>query len=676
MSDEVNPETFATPGGGAGNIPPPPPPGTQGVYHRGRVSNDPEGMLEQTLRRSYDNEDDEGEYEQYDAAARWAGDVEGRGGRNEGRRASSMDGRAGIFGGGRFSTSSRLSNILDGAGIHITTARGDLDDTPTPTSRPTGQRDKFVRLSDVPDADMLDVDVVLRKEDYGAPGSSDYRKNMAVATAALGEKFGVARHKVTHRTGEAESGDAKGNQHVQHAIVGILHRIKEGHQRAVGMDWMDICHIPKLDGTLSSDDCRDWWDESETNLWLDWDQCSSEQVTAWQYSVNKRFSAEDRIASRWLKEFVYNSSTDSLRSAVGKKYDKLSPVYKGGVMYLFLTLCEMFHMSREVKAAIFSFIALFKKKGVARYTGENVVTIYDELIGCCKRLAVDDSLTDEHVFDILEGLSICTVQRFRDMFALMKQNADIGNQILPSIPDDATPMEKIEAILEKAVDQYDKLCTAQKWNVVKGKPYAGLAAGGGETICWNCEQPGCTVGKCPKPRDQARINKNKQAFEERKRNGGQSGESNGGSNGGNRNGNRRPKKDSSSEYQRKKWASMGMHMVNGTLMVSCKVCGLNTTHSSKHHAAYSANPGSFKLPASHAYCIEVAKLAANKSVPPDSVAPGSASTGQSSLTPPSNGALTFNRSDIETKLANIERQSTNPNAAEVCSVIRDLFQIN
>jgi hypothetical protein len=40
----------------------------------------------------------------------------------------------------------------------------------------TKQLRKFVRNVAVDDADMLSIDVTLRKEDYGAPGSSDYPK--------------------------------------------------------------------------------------------------------------------------------------------------------------------------------------------------------------------------------------------------------------------------------------------------------------------------------------------------------------------------------------------------------------------------------------------------------------------------------------------------------------------
>ena len=73
------------------------------------------------------------------------------------------------------------------------------------------QSSKFVRTMDVPDADMLDVDVALRKEDYGVPGSSDYRKNMASATEGLRDKFCVPKHKVTTA---GKEGDQTKHQYV------------------------------------------------------------------------------------------------------------------------------------------------------------------------------------------------------------------------------------------------------------------------------------------------------------------------------------------------------------------------------------------------------------------------------------------------------------------------------
>ena len=140
--------------------------------------------------------------------------------------------------------------------------------------------------------------------------------------------------------------------HVQNVIVGILHCVKDGYQRSRKMDWMDICLVADYSGDIDNADCTQWWGELEIYIWTDWELLSKAQVRAWQFSVNKRFCDQDRIASTWLKDFVYGSSTDSLRTAVEKKYDRLPDNQRGGVMYLYLTLCEMFQMSREIKEKV------------------------------------------------------------------------------------------------------------------------------------------------------------------------------------------------------------------------------------------------------------------------------------------------------------------------------------
>jgi hypothetical protein len=83
---------------------------------------------------------------------------------------------------------------------------------------------KFVCAKPVQDGNMLLINFTLKKEDYGAPGSLDYRKNMAMATVGLTEKFG--RHKIV--TGREEGNKSK-IAHVQQVIVNIIHCVKEGH---------------------------------------------------------------------------------------------------------------------------------------------------------------------------------------------------------------------------------------------------------------------------------------------------------------------------------------------------------------------------------------------------------------------------------------------------------------
>lgn len=582
-------------------------------------------------------------------------------------------------GGRRFSDVMELHGLTSG----VTNDRGRRESSAADIQA-HGRSSLFTRDFDVDDDDLLDVDVILLKADYGVPGSSDYRKNMALATVALAEKFGVARHKVVSATGEADSGDQAKSQHVQQVLVGILHRVNEGQERASAMDWIDISLVAALSSSpddLEDEDSRKWWNFSapRKNIWTDWDSLTLDWVLAWQYTINKRSSAGDRIASHWLRIFVYNSSSDSLRDAVKKKYDRIERNCRGGILYLFLTLEEMFTMSREVREAMLLFLDLFRRKGIARYSGENVMIVRNELVGICKRLHVAKALTEEHVFDILTGLAIVTNTRFRKMFEHLKESADLGNVvILPTIKEDFDPMERIEAILDKAVDTYDKLSTAQLWNkTTKGGPHAGAAAGGLPT-CWNCGKPGCSVRNCPQPLDQAKIAKAKKEWWER-RNSRQSGGGGGGTNGG------RPAKPSGSgpDYQRKVWEASGIHLVDNVLMIKCKKCGLNCTHGTKHHSSYMANKASFKLPDDHPYVRECAKR--NQGKTPSGGVPGTVGTGGSSQGSGSSGfrltdstgsggdMIQISRSALERKVDTFERESTDPNAASMAAAFRNIW---
>ena len=88
-----------------------------------------------------------------------------------------------------------------------------------------------------------------------------------------------------------------------------------------------------------------WWDDSDICIWMDPELLSVEEVHTWQYCIDKQISDGDCIASNWLKDFVYGSSTDTVKTAVAKKYDKILANQCGEAIYLYLTLMEMFQMS-------------------------------------------------------------------------------------------------------------------------------------------------------------------------------------------------------------------------------------------------------------------------------------------------------------------------------------------
>jgi hypothetical protein len=111
-------------------------------------------------------------------------------------------------------------------------------------------------------------------------------------------------------------------------------------------------------------------------------------------------------------------------------------------------------------------------------------------------------------------------------------------------------------------------------------------------------------------------------------------------------------------------------MVNGTLMLSCKTCGYNTTHSTKFHGAWAENPASFKLSANHMYEREKKRIGQGGppvNPPPSAPAPPSTSAGGTA------GVISFTRAELEAKLAAVERTSTNPNASEMSEYFRSVF---
>ncbi len=104
--------------------------------------------------------------------------------------------------------------------------------------------------------------------------------------------------------------------------------------------------------------------------------------------MNKRFLDGDRIASNWLYTFVADSSMDSLCTVVHKRYDKLDVSQKGSVVYLYLTLCEMFQMLWEVEEAMHKVIEIFKRTGVSKYTGENLLVVQEQIAGIANGLTL------------------------------------------------------------------------------------------------------------------------------------------------------------------------------------------------------------------------------------------------------------------------------------------------
>ena len=122
--------------------------------------------------------------------------------------------------------SRRYSGITDVLDLEFT---DDDSISPPPTSTRKTQASKFVE--DIADSDIEDVDVILRKEDYGVMGTQEYQKNMALATESLETSFGVTGEGMVERIGGEQDGDQKGFWHIQRIISDMNHRVKEAEKR-------------------------------------------------------------------------------------------------------------------------------------------------------------------------------------------------------------------------------------------------------------------------------------------------------------------------------------------------------------------------------------------------------------------------------------------------------------
>ena len=132
---------------------------------------------------------------------------------------------------------------------------------------------------------------------------------------------------------------------------------------------------------------------------------------------------------------------------------------------------------------------------------------------------------------------------------------------------------------------FNALNVSNSWNIPQGHM---------TEACFNCGDPDHGVPKCPKPLDQARIDKNKAEFS---RTSGGRGDR-GGRNTGGRGGQGRSRGNGKT-YNRGKWkgdekatsallstkggVENGVGKFKGQWRLTCKVCGWNKTHTSGYH---------------------------------------------------------------------------------------------
>ena len=448
--------------------------------------------------------------------------------------------------------------------------------------------------------------VICPKNARGVIGSRDYTRHQEAATKALPHIFASAKH-FHAKNAEGESSNKYAN--LQSEYAGNLAKIKNFKRHMDAWDMSDPFVIPKLtDPTALSVEDR-WAERKLTGVHLlkNWGKLTLQQCRAWQRDSYDYASLEDLTSMEWAKSLMMNSCDALLVERIDEKFEDLSLYEQGGVTYIKLALDEMFTISNTVVATLQGFFENFAKDGIAKVPNEDVRVATEQIVAVAERLAEVSALPSECTVQLLEGLTKCSVTVFRQTFSHLLVGERLRQLRTLTTLHDSTRLGGIKKLCKEANDMFNSLNVSKEWNIPQKHRF---------DACFNCGDPNHGVPKCPKPIDQARIDRAKSEFS--KSGGGRGGRIVGRDGRGRGRGYGRGRGDSDKAVSRGKWKSdaksvktlytpTGVEKRNGRWSMMCKTCGWNTTHTTGFHSSYKDDPASFSLPSTHVYWTKSGK---------------------------------------------------------------------
>ena len=134
----------------------------------------------------------------------------------------------------------------------------------------------------------------------------------------------------------------------------------------------------------------------------------------WAKPENCIFECQDQD---WLLTLTRNSITSDLDVKVRCSFNKLEGRHQGGVVFIWMMLNTIVHITDDVAKGIQDKIKEFVQKGLTTYKGKNVEAARVELVAICTRLDKQKFLPADSVNDIIEGLAKCSHKGFSLTFA-------------------------------------------------------------------------------------------------------------------------------------------------------------------------------------------------------------------------------------------------------------------
>ena len=422
------------------------------------------------------------------------------------------------------------------------------------------------------------------------------------AVAALPLKFTLPNFLITQQYEEEdETGMNAPTKDATEAIIGVAFRCKAAKIRAKQYDLLNALNVPTLKDINGLTPLERWDFTLRRNLFDLFGTITKEEILMWSSDSLLWCKTEsDREDQEWLLELARNSCTLELQVNVDRAFDKLPPKHQGGVVYWWLVFQAVVQINDDIVTGLKNKIKQFALKGMLGYTGENVESARTEIIAICTRLFERNALPDDAVNDIIQGLGKAShkgfAKIFEDFLTAKKNTLLVTNTILIG-----TSLEQIDLLFEEAGSHYATFVLNNEWVNVPSVHFAG--DGGKGIECDNCKGPH-TVPNCDKPRDEARIVRNRQA---------RLGNRGGGRGGGGRGGGGRGGAHSSGRgggantnrngYGRGKWSppkdsSQLVKKIDKKVYCACKICGWNNEnggHTTGSHDKYVDAPTAYMM---------------------------------------------------------------------------------
>ena len=373
----------------------------------------------------------------------------------------------------------------------------------------------------------------------------------------------------------------------------------------------------------------------------------------------------------WLLLLVRNNESSSIAALIEPAFEKQDIHHRNGAVYLKMVLDLCFSIDEHVIESLKVYITRFGKNGLSAFEGENVNMAAVEIIAIARRLDQLGELPNDAPKTVLKGLQKVTHNyEFKQTFNLI---GNLQNQSVISFSGSTTnakPLALIETYFDQAKSLYTSAVLRNQWAGRRPNNRMNNMVNNLVLVCWNCGG-NHSLKDCKEEKDQARIQKAKDAFFDNRRKAGAQNHRNKGDGG-------RDKGYSRPGFGGTKSANGLITTSDGQVYTSCKHgssadgCGINQTHSSKYHHQWKANPGGFKLPCTHPFMIALAAEGQCLPAPPK----GSPSnvTNQGAIHAAVQQALSQFKSETSKKLADLETQAASPDVSHAAGMLMQLFQ--